>query len=144
MAILPHWGDSSAYHIASEKKPAAHKEGSMASEGLFREFYQVAKAIPRGKVASYGQVALLAGHPRAARFVGYALHSNPEPGVIPCHRVVFKNGSLASGFAFGGPGVQRQLLEDEGVTFLPDGRVDMQECQWGCFNQAELEIERQD
>ena len=106
----------------------------MASEGLFREFYRVVKAIPRGKVANYGQVALLAGHPRAARFVGYALHSNPEPGVIPCHRVVFKDGSLASGFAFGGPDVQRRLLENEGVTFLPDGRVDLQECQWECFN----------
>ena len=143
-AVLPHRVGTNAYHIASEKKSAARKEGIMASEGLFREFYQVVKAIPRGKVASYGQVALLAGHPRAARFVGYALHSNPEPGVIPCHRVVFKDGSLASGFAFGGPGVQHQLLEDEGVTFLPDGRVDMQECQWGCFNQAELELERQD
>ena len=116
----------------------------MASEGLFREFYQVVKAIPHGKVASYGQVALLAGHPRAARFVGYALHSNPEPGIIPCHRVVFKDGSLASGFAFGGPGVQRQLLEDEGVAFLPDGRVDLQKCQWKCFNQAELELEQRD
>ena len=116
----------------------------MASEGLFRKFYQVVKAIPRGKVANYGQVALLAGHPRAARFVGYALHSNPEPGVIPCHRVVFKDGSLASGFAFGGPDVQRHLLEDEGVIFLPDGRADMRECQWECFNQTELEIERQD
>ena len=116
----------------------------MASEGLFREFYRVVKAIPRGKVANYGQVALLAGHPRAARFVGYALHSNPEPGVIPCHRVVFKDGSLASGFAFGGPDVQRRLLEDEGVAFLPNGRVDLQEYQWECFNQAELEIEQQD
>lgn len=114
----------------------------MASEGLFREFYQVVKAIPRGKVANYGQVALLAGHPRTARFVGYALHSNPEPGVIPCHRVVFKDGSLASGFAFGGPDVQRRLLEDEGVAFLPDGRVDMRECQWECFNQVEAAIKQ--
>ena len=143
-AILPHWDDANANHIASEKSSTTHKEGPMASEGLFREFYRVVKAIPRGRVANYGQVALLAGHPRAARFVGYALHSNPEPGVIPCHRVVFKDGSLASGFAFGGPDVQRRLLEDEGVAFLPDGRIDLQECQWKCFNRAELEIERQD
>ncbi len=111
----------------------------MANDGLFQEFYQVVRAIPKGKVASYGQVALLAGHPRAARFVGYALHANPEPGVIPCHRVVFKDGGLASGFAFGGPGVQRDLLEHEGVTFLPDGRVDMHACQWELFNQVELQ-----
>ena len=83
----------------------------MASEGLFREFYQVVKAIPRGKVASYGQVALLAGHPRTARFVGYALHSNPEPGVIPCHRVVGADGSL-TGYA-GGLEKKRRLLDLE-------------------------------
>ncbi len=109
--------------------------------GLFEEFYQVVCAIPKGKVANYGQVALLAGHPRAARFVGYALHANPRPGVIPCHRVVFKDGSLASGFAFGGPDVQRHLLEDEGVTFRDDGRVDMRTCQWECFSQAQVQAE---
>ena len=53
---------------------------------------------------------------------------NPEPGVIPCHRVVFADGSLAKGFAFGGEGVQRAMLEAEGVEFLPDGRVDMAKC----------------
>lgn len=65
------------------------------------------------------------GSPRASRIVGGALHRNPEPGKTPCHRVVFRDGSLAPGFAFGGPGAQRALLEAEGVTFLPDGRVDM-------------------
>lgn len=73
-------------------------------KGLFsRRVYEVVRRIPKGKVATYGQVAALAGAPRNARFVGYALHSNPEPGVIPCHRVVFRDGSLAPGFAFGGP-----------------------------------------
>ena len=110
--------------------------------------FEVVRRIPRGKVATYGQVGRLIGAPRSARYVGYALRANPEPGAevnsIPCHRVVFKDGSLASGFAFGGPDVQRHLLEDEGVIFLPDGRADMRECQWECFNQTELEIERQD
>ncbi len=65
-------------------------------KGLFsRRVYEVVRRIPKGKVATYGQVAALAGAPRNARFVGYALHSNPEPGVIPCHRVVFRDGSLA-------------------------------------------------
>ncbi|MBW3082020.1 MGMT family protein [Bifidobacterium phasiani] len=103
--------------------------------------YEVVKRIPRGKVATYGQVAALAGSPRNARFVGFALHANPEPGVIPCHRVVFRDGSLAPGFAFGGDERQRQLLEEEGVAFVPppagsanagaDGwRVDLGRCQW--------------
>ena len=56
--------------------------------------------------------------------------SNPQPGEIPCHRVVFQDGSLCGGFAFGGEGAQRALLADEGVVFLPDGRVDLQKCAW--------------
>lgn len=100
----------------------------MASTGFFEQVYDVVKQIPMGHVASYGQIARLVGRPRSARYVGYALHSNPTPGVIPCHRVVFRDGSLAPGFAFGGPAEQRKLLEAEGVAFLPDGRVDMNSC----------------
>ena len=81
-------------------------------------------------VATYGQIAKLVGEPRRARYVGYALHVNPEPGDIPCHRIVFADGRLAEGFAFGGPEVQRALLEDEGVGFLADGRVDLQASRW--------------
>lgn len=101
----------------------------MASE-YNKMIYEAVKRIPPGKVTNYGFIALIAGRPRAARAVGFALHHNPEPGVIPCHRVVFKDGSLSPGFAFGGPGIQRRLLEDEGVVFLPDGRVDMEKCAW--------------
>ena len=72
----------------------------MASEGFFERVYEVVEQIPEGMVATYGQVALLAGRPRSARYVGYALHSNPRPGQIPCHRVVGTNGSL-TGYAGG-------------------------------------------
>ncbi len=92
----------------------------------FERIYDVVRSIPRGKVMTYGQVALLAGNPRWARVVGYALHKNPEPGVIPCHRVVNRNGRLAPGFAFGGTDAQRMLLEGEGVTFLENGLVDLE------------------
>ncbi len=95
-----------------------------------QRIYEVVKNIPRGYVASYGQIAALAGNPRGARGVGFALHRNPQPGVIPCHRVVFADGGVAPGFAFGGPEVQRQLLRDEGVIFSADGRVDMQKSRW--------------
>ena len=78
----------------------------------FEKIYEVVKSIPKGKVATYGQVALLAGNPRWARVVGYALHVNPEPGTIPL-------------FAFGGESVQRQLLESEGIVFESDGRIDL-------------------
>ena len=92
---------------------------------VFETIYEVVKTIPKGKVATYGQVAMLAGNPRWARVVGYALHVNPQPGVIPCHRVVNREGRVAPAFAFGGEDVQRQLLEAEGVTFEADGRVDL-------------------
>ena len=92
----------------------------------FEKIYEVVKSIPEGKVATYGQVALLAGNPRWARVVGYALHVNPEPGIIPCHRVVNREGRVAPSFAFGGEGVQRQLLESEGIVFETDGRIDLE------------------
>ena len=91
----------------------------------FEKIYEVVKSIPEGKVATYGLVAVLAGNPRWSRVVGYALHVNPEPGVIPCHRVVNREGRLAPSFAFGGEDAQRQLLSAEGITFEPDGRVDL-------------------
>lgn len=99
--------------------------------GAFNDaVYETVRQIPPGRVASYGQVARIVGRPRNARFVGYALHVNPEPGVIPCHRVVFKDGSLSPAFAFGGENEQRRLLAEEGVEFLPDGRVDMERFCW--------------
>lgn len=96
----------------------------------FERIYEVVKAIPRGRVASYGQVAAYAGNPRWARVVGYALHVNPDPDNIPCFRVVTREGKLSEAFAFGGENRQRELLENEGVEFLPDGRVDMKRFVW--------------
>ncbi len=106
--------------------------------------FAVVRGIPEGKVASYGQVARLIGAPRSARYVGYALRANPSPGIdadsIPCHRVVFKDGSMATGFAFGGEEVQRGMLAAEGVAFDDEGRVIMDECQWdGVVRTAGLE-----
>lgn len=95
------------------------------SESVFEKIYAVVEAIPPGKVATYGTVALLAGNPRWARVVGYALHNNPRPGEIPCHRVVNRLGQTAKTFAFGGGDVQRKLLEAEGIEFSKDGRVDL-------------------
>ena len=92
----------------------------------FEKIYEVVKSIPKGRVATYGQVAALAGNPHWARVVGYALHVNPEPYIIPCHRVVNREGRLAPGFAFGGENVQRQLLEAEGIVFEADGRIDLE------------------
>lgn len=88
-------------------------------ESEFRKkVYAAVCRIPEGKVASYGQIAFLCGNPRAARAVGTALHFNPLPGIVPCHRVVKRDGRLAPSFAFGGDDVQKTLLEKEGVEVI--------------------------
>ena len=96
----------------------------------FHKIYEQVKKIPEGKVATYGHIALMAGNPRWSRVVGYALHSNPEPGVIPCHRVVNKDGKLSKSFAFGGENVQRDMLISEGVIFIDENTVDMKNCRY--------------
>ena len=102
----------------------------MQEKSFFDKVYDMVCRIPRSKVTSYGQVALLCGNPRGARAVGWALHQNPRPGEIPCHRVVNREGRLAPEFAFGGEQEQRRLLEDEQVPFLPDGRVNLTKTFW--------------
>lgn len=94
---------------------------------FFEKVYKVVKQVPKGKVVTYGQIAYAIGSPRAARQVGYALHVNPQPGVIPCHRVVNRFGKMASSFAFGGEEVQAELLKKEEVSVREDFTVDLKE-----------------
>lgn len=96
---------------------------------LAGQVYALVRQIPRGQVASYGQLAALCGRPRASRVVGGIMRACPWDDV-PCHRVVRKDGGLAPGDAFGAPGFQMQMLRDEGVAFAADGCVDMMRHQW--------------
>ena len=92
---------------------------------VFEKVYEAVKLIPEGSVATYGQIAQAVGNPRLSRVVGYALHVNPRPGEIPCHRVVKRDGEVSSAFAFGGINRQVELLQAEGVGFLDSTHVDM-------------------
>jgi methylated-DNA-protein-cysteine methyltransferase-like protein len=96
----------------------------------FDKIYAQVRRIPRGKVATYGQIATLAGNPHWSQIVGYALHGNPSPETIPCHRVVNRFGGTAASFAFGGGDRQRELLEAEGITFRSDGTLDLKQYLW--------------
>ncbi len=96
---------------------------------VFEKIYEQVRRIPRGKVATYGQIAILAGNSRWARVVGYALHSNPDPDGIPCYRVVNRLGELAPAFAFGGAEVQAELLKADGIE-VTDNRVDLEKYLW--------------
>ena len=98
-------------------------------KNTFEKIYEVVKQIPKGNVATYGQVAALAGNRRWARVVGYASHANPSPDEIPCYRVVNREGRLTEAFAFGGRNRQQELLEQDGIEVV-DGKVDLKKVQW--------------
>ena len=87
--------------------------------------YENVRKIPKGKVATYGQIAFTCGSPKASRAVGYALHFNPDPDNIPCFRVVNRFGALAEKFAFGGIEEQKRRLEEDGVEVRDDYTVDL-------------------
>ena len=96
---------------------------------VFLSFYDIVRRIPPGCAATYGQIARLAGMPRCARTVGYAMAACHDSSV-PCHRVVDRFGGTKAAFDTHAPGTQRALLEAEGVLFRPDGMVDLEKCQW--------------
>ena len=101
----------------------------LISDSPAKRIYEAVKRIPRGCVATYAQVAEAAGDRKMARAVGNALHKNPDPATIPCHRVVNAKGELAGEYAFGGAWKQAKLLMSEGVEVV-DGRVDLDRFQW--------------
>jgi O-6-methylguanine DNA methyltransferase len=96
----------------------------LVTDSPSRRIYEAVRRIPRGRVATYGQVAAMAGDPKMARAVGNALHKNPDPEHIPCYRVVNAKGELAGAFAFGGESVQAELLRADGIV-VENGRVDL-------------------
>ena len=101
----------------------------LISDSPSKRIYEAVKKIPSGYVATYAQIAELAGDKKMARAVGNALHKNPDPDNIPCFRVVNSKGELAGEFAFGGSGAQARLLEADGIR-VTDGRVDLRQYQW--------------
>ena len=96
----------------------------LVTDSPTKRIYEAVKRIPKGKVATYGKVAEMAGNKKMSRAVGNALHKNPDPDNIPCFRVVNSKGELAPEFVFGGIGEQRKLLEAEGIE-VKDNKVDL-------------------
>lgn len=103
---------------------------SALADPFFEQVWTIVATIPRGRVTTYGAIARALGSPGAARTVGWAMRAAPGGSKLPCHRVVKATGELSPADAFGGPGVQRSLLEEEGVAFETSGRVDMKRCFW--------------
>ena len=93
----------------------------------FERIKQIVRQIPSGYVCTYGQIAKIAGI-RNARLVGFALHTNKDSLDVPCHRVVFKDGSLSEGYSLGGREEQKSKLLSEGVKFISEYKVDLGSC----------------
>jgi methylated-DNA-protein-cysteine methyltransferase-like protein len=108
-----------------------------AKHSFFAQVYEVVRRIPSGKVATYGQVARLLGKPRAARTVGWALHSLPEGSDVPWQRVINAKGTISLDARGPGGAIQRVLLEAEGIVFDEQGRVDLQAHGWAGLDLAE-------
>lgn len=103
----------------------------MAQPSKYDRIQEAVRRIPAGRVATYGQIAVLAGLPGQARLVGYALHSLPEHTTVPWHRVINARGRISLGRAVpGGDLEQRFRLEAEGVLFSGDARVDLARFGW--------------
>ena len=97
----------------------------LVTDSPTKRIYEAVKKIPKGKVATYADVAEMAGDRKMARAVGNALHKNPDPSTIPCHRVVNSKGELAGEYAFGGAWKQAQILVSEGVE-VSEGKVNLE------------------
>lgn len=113
----PRRAGASSFNMSLEN---SNSQGKSTTDRI----YEAVKKIPKGRVATYGQIAEMAGNRKLCRVVGNALHRNPDPEHIPCYRVVNARGEVARSFAFGGAGEQARLLEAEGVEVI-DGKVDL-------------------
>lgn len=101
----------------------------MQTKGFFEKVYKIVKQIPEGKVVTYGQIAEALGTLDARR-IGHALHANKDSLGVSCHRVVKKDGGLAPGYAFGGPGEQKMRLMAEKISFIDKSHVDLKKHLW--------------
>ena len=102
---------------------------ALITDSPTKRIYEAVKQIPKGKVATYGRIAELAGDRKMARAVGNALHKNPEPDGIPCFRVVNAKGECSGSFAFGGPDAQAKRLREDGIEVV-NNRVDLEKYGW--------------
>jgi methylated-DNA-protein-cysteine methyltransferase-like protein len=100
----------------------------------YQRFYEIINRIPAGKVATYGQVALLAGFPGQARQVGYALNALPDDLEVPWQRVINAKGEISPRANPISEQIQRQMLEAEGIYFNPKGQIDLKKYQWNRIN----------
>lgn len=122
--------------IGTGKVPLTRDDETRADDrsedetGRWQKFWDVVAEVPEGRVVTYGQVAALAGLPRHARQVGYALHALPRGADVPWQRVVNARGEISLRAEPGREGLQQAILESEGVAFNTAGRIDLRRFRW--------------
>jgi methylated-DNA-protein-cysteine methyltransferase-like protein len=119
-------------------KEAKELTVSNSKNNFYKSIYELVAQIPPGKVMTYGQIAAWCGKPRGARAVGWAMRSAPIQLNLPCHRVVNRSGATSPDCVFGGAQIQRVILEREGITFKPDGLIDLKRHLWMVTNYKEI------
>lgn len=132
-AVIPGWHQNKAHWNTiildgsipdADIKRMIGESYDLVTDSPSKRIYEAVKKIPKGKVATYGQIAEMAGDRKMARAVGNALHKNPDPDSIPCYRVVNAKGELSGEFAFGGKNAQAKLLMADGIEVV-DGKVNL-------------------
>lgn len=108
------------------------------SHSAFEQIYRLVQLVPAGRVATYGQIARLLGMPRGARTVGWALRSLPDDLDVPWQRIVNARGTISFGPGSPGAGIQRSLLEEEGIVFDEQGKIDLKVFGWAGLDPAEI------
>lgn len=117
-------------------------QGTSPNRQFYERVFAIVAAIPRGRVTTYGRIAEAVGHARAARMVGWALHSSPPELGLPCHRVINRNGELSGRWHWGDPNLMRALLEAEGIEFDARERVDLRLFGWNPDELGSWNVER--
>jgi methylated-DNA-protein-cysteine methyltransferase-like protein len=109
--------------MSHEASPTSEQADILAAR-----VYALVRACPVGRVTTYGWLAKAVGYPRGARMVGWIMNESPEG--VPAQRVINSKGELSGNWAFNQPGGMRKLLEEEGIVFSPEGRVDLKRYGW--------------
>src|SRR2546421_2263891 len=109
--------------MSNETSPSSEQVSELAAR-----VFALVRACPVGRVTTYGALAKAVGYPRGARMVGWIMNETPDG--VPAQRVINSKGELSGSWAFGSPDLMRQLLENEGIVFSVDGRVDLKRYGW--------------
>lgn len=120
--------------METQRRLQSDETAAATTANFYQRVYALVRRVPPGRVVTYGQVAALLGKPQAARAVGYALRYLPPGSDVPWHRVINHRGQISPRYPAEGPWLQRLLLEEEGLRFGAQARIDLAVYRWQADN----------